>query len=626
MINDPLKVTVDGSACRDRITTEKILQRLQTGMFDVLKGHGTAAFVTAHKRGHLVMETTICRGEDIAFWDLGLFDNLHLKKRVLQERLRKRITQDLAKVCRDTIRLDPVDGMTGIEVLVPRAVDVTALSREAKTRLDNIQHASMSPGESVTRPQSRRESTELVGAAGETSGSSVPRCTEFVPGTNFEEKGTLKGEKRPVTPAPGSYRGRSDDRAFTPPSPSLGKRNKAVLRTPSQPHSVCEASDDGARTPPTPEGGFESVFKQKWAGVDGGAHTSHSPEGASPMFAEDTLPIEDEDDGARTPPSPAGSYPGLTDKDLYCIGEEEEISEGHSQQTIVYTPQRPSKKATSLLAAMTPDNLRASDIPNFTATRVWAGEEAKYTLHDDDLERTVTLRTFRRAESSRRDDKGAQQETGDQDSDDSLRTALFSSSIYQPMDLAGIAEPTHGKVGRESEGGETIETQEVVGNHAISNKAGKAAVESAQLGVSLDEQGVYYPDNIPTQAEDPQDCRIPSGETNTGSNGQSERTRDPEITEGLHEDSMTPRSSLSSHAIGVFPRRRSEQNPIVPQGRVTLGSAHRRHVTCPTTQYIGLHSDIMGIEPREVILPAYLRDFRRQQHGSSSTNPQHDST
>lgn len=66
-VKSPMAVVIDSSSCRDRITTEKILQRIQTGMYQVLKGHGTTASITAHKRGHLVLDATICHGENFPY-------------------------------------------------------------------------------------------------------------------------------------------------------------------------------------------------------------------------------------------------------------------------------------------------------------------------------------------------------------------------------------------------------------------------------------------------------------------------------------------------------------------------------------------------------------------------------
>ena len=159
-VQQPLTVTVDSSILNCRKVTERILERVESRMTDVLRGHGTVASLTAHKRGHLVLETAVCHGEDTDFYDLKLFDSLHLKKRALQKRLRDRIQDDIAMVTKDTITLDNPGRGLNLKILAPADLAVEPLNANAEASQERMASSSQRILQKPPLLKIRRQSLE----------------------------------------------------------------------------------------------------------------------------------------------------------------------------------------------------------------------------------------------------------------------------------------------------------------------------------------------------------------------------------------------------------------------------------------------------------------------------------
>ena len=175
----PLSVTLDASIMQCRITTERIIERVQSGLAHVLRGHGTVAALTIHKRGHLVLETTVCRGEDTDFYDLELFDSLNLKKRVLQKRIVQQLREDIAMVCKDTISLHSPQHVPELKIVTPDDLIVEPLLTRAnafkkglpaptrriskKSRLPNLRRRSLEEEEEEKEGASSQPTQQGIG-------------------------------------------------------------------------------------------------------------------------------------------------------------------------------------------------------------------------------------------------------------------------------------------------------------------------------------------------------------------------------------------------------------------------------------------------------------------------------
>lgn len=127
----PLSVTLGPSNLHSRKTIERILERVVTGINDVLRGHGISAAVSIHKRGHLVLDRSVCSVDDIGPSDASLFNSIERRVHVLRCRLGERIQQDLAMVLRDTISLRMPLPLPDISVAIPDGIGLEPANGEA---------------------------------------------------------------------------------------------------------------------------------------------------------------------------------------------------------------------------------------------------------------------------------------------------------------------------------------------------------------------------------------------------------------------------------------------------------------------------------------------------------------
>ncbi|RKU40635.1 hypothetical protein DL546_001731 [Coniochaeta pulveracea] len=104
-ISEPYVVKLDHWVTRPRRTIEAILDRVQTGISEVLHGNNLTVHIVAYKRGHLVMDKTLVarQARDNSKKRATI---TQLQKEELVLRLRSRIRQDIDKVCKDTCLLE----------------------------------------------------------------------------------------------------------------------------------------------------------------------------------------------------------------------------------------------------------------------------------------------------------------------------------------------------------------------------------------------------------------------------------------------------------------------------------------------------------------------------------------
>lgn len=118
--NDPFRFSLDPSASYSRRSIDAVLERVQSGIGDVLRGNNLAARVSAYKRGHLVLD------KDFAAYqtpgkvqsDAPIPED---EENDMVSQLRARIEADVGKVCKDTCSLD--------QVLNPTTEATTSLKR-----------------------------------------------------------------------------------------------------------------------------------------------------------------------------------------------------------------------------------------------------------------------------------------------------------------------------------------------------------------------------------------------------------------------------------------------------------------------------------------------------------------
>lgn len=116
-VHEPLTIRLDPSVTYCRQTIEAIIERLQSGISNVLEGHEDAlATMTAHKRGHLIYDGFLdgAGADDDA--PREKFQSSELEKKALVTRLRDRIKSDITMLCKDTCALDCSDTLSNLKV------------------------------------------------------------------------------------------------------------------------------------------------------------------------------------------------------------------------------------------------------------------------------------------------------------------------------------------------------------------------------------------------------------------------------------------------------------------------------------------------------------------------------
>ncbi|KAK4251861.1 hypothetical protein C7999DRAFT_10542 [Corynascus novoguineensis] len=106
-LREPAKFTLGSDVSYGRRTIRAALDRIQTGIGDVIRGHNIAIHIAAHKRGHLVLDKAI-----VAHEKRGKPKETFVSHKDAQEafasRLRARIQKDLDKVFEDSCSIDDI--------------------------------------------------------------------------------------------------------------------------------------------------------------------------------------------------------------------------------------------------------------------------------------------------------------------------------------------------------------------------------------------------------------------------------------------------------------------------------------------------------------------------------------
>lgn len=106
-VREPARFTLGPSASYGRRTIQAALDRIQTGIGDVIRGHNVAIHITAHKRGHLVLDKAIVAHEKRGM-PKETFASAEAAKSVLVSRLKSRVQMDIDKVFEDSCAIDDI--------------------------------------------------------------------------------------------------------------------------------------------------------------------------------------------------------------------------------------------------------------------------------------------------------------------------------------------------------------------------------------------------------------------------------------------------------------------------------------------------------------------------------------
>ncbi|KAI0594314.1 hypothetical protein F4775DRAFT_435019 [Biscogniauxia sp. FL1348] len=101
-LDEPLLFKLDPSNCYSRRNIEAILDRVQTGVADILRGNAIAVRMTAHKKGHFILDKTLVARDPLDQTENKKAKPMRKSKEYVLEKLQQRIERDIQMVCKDT--------------------------------------------------------------------------------------------------------------------------------------------------------------------------------------------------------------------------------------------------------------------------------------------------------------------------------------------------------------------------------------------------------------------------------------------------------------------------------------------------------------------------------------------
>jgi hypothetical protein len=108
-LREPAKFVLGPETSHDRRTVRAALERVQTGIGDIIRGHNIAIHIKARKRGHLVLDKAIVAHEKRGR-PTETFTSREEEQTTLVARLKARIQQDINKVFEDSCSIDDISG------------------------------------------------------------------------------------------------------------------------------------------------------------------------------------------------------------------------------------------------------------------------------------------------------------------------------------------------------------------------------------------------------------------------------------------------------------------------------------------------------------------------------------
>ncbi|KAI1143581.1 hypothetical protein F5Y05DRAFT_157966 [Hypoxylon sp. FL0543] len=105
-LDEPLVFLLDSSHTYSRRCVEAVLDRIQAGVADTLRGNAISVRMTAHKRGHFILDKTFVAREPFETTEKKKTKSARKSKAYVLDRLRQRVERDIAMICKDTLTLD----------------------------------------------------------------------------------------------------------------------------------------------------------------------------------------------------------------------------------------------------------------------------------------------------------------------------------------------------------------------------------------------------------------------------------------------------------------------------------------------------------------------------------------
>ncbi|KAH9902218.1 hypothetical protein F4778DRAFT_770959 [Xylariomycetidae sp. FL2044] len=202
-LDEALLFILDSATCRSRRETEAIMDRIQTGVADILRGNAIAVRMTAYKRGHFILDKTLVAREPFEQTENRKSKSPRKSKQYVLERLRRRIQQDIDVLCRDTCSI--ADLLPAEPENIAQAPNAATIPEEGEstrpvsrdTTMDNIDtSSSIAAAESETTREEEQESSRSSRC------SSPTMMRKHIASIRDPETGA---RMFPLTPSPGHH-------------------------------------------------------------------------------------------------------------------------------------------------------------------------------------------------------------------------------------------------------------------------------------------------------------------------------------------------------------------------------------------------------------------------------------
>ncbi|KAK4181580.1 hypothetical protein QBC36DRAFT_65936 [Triangularia setosa] len=116
-LKDPARFKIGSKSSYGRRTIQAALDRIQTGIGDVIRGHNISIHLDVHKRGHLILDKAIVAHEKRGRSKEN-FASPSEEEATFLSRLKSRIQQDIDKVYEDSCAIDDIPKIDEEEVFV----------------------------------------------------------------------------------------------------------------------------------------------------------------------------------------------------------------------------------------------------------------------------------------------------------------------------------------------------------------------------------------------------------------------------------------------------------------------------------------------------------------------------
>ncbi|KAG5789442.1 hypothetical protein H9Q69_011510 [Fusarium xylarioides] len=161
-VHEPLIVRLDPTVTYCRQTMEAVMERLQTGISNVLEHHEDAlATMTVNKRGHLIFDGFLdgAGGDDSVHHER--FATPDLERKALEAHLKERIRSDITMLCRDTCTIDCPDTLPNLRLKTSGAaassIGATQLMRPPLSTAGSSSAAPTTPSLAASLPRQPSE-------------------------------------------------------------------------------------------------------------------------------------------------------------------------------------------------------------------------------------------------------------------------------------------------------------------------------------------------------------------------------------------------------------------------------------------------------------------------------------